>query len=269
MQLNDYNKFQLFIYKKILKQADLIVNVSKDVMKDQISLFNTDINKNIVIPNYVEIDKINTLKKEKINLEKIDQNTILTVGRLCNQKGMWHLIKSMKKIIEFNSSIKLVIIGRGPLKQDLINLIHTMKLDNNVFIIDFKNNVYQYMYNAKLFVLTSRYEGMPNVLLECLACDLPIIATDSFGGTKEILSKKYQEGYTNKVLYTDYGILIPNFPNDYNLDTILTEQEITLANTIINLINNPKMYQKYKDLSNKRIKDFQKEKILKLWKSII
>lgn len=269
MQLNDYNKFQLFIYKKILQKADLIVNVSKDVMKDQISLFNTDINKNIVIPNYVEIDKINLLKKEKINLEKIDQNTILTVGRLCNQKGMWHLIKSMKKIIEFNSSIKLVIIGRGPLKQDLINLIHTMELDNNVFIVDFKNNVYQYMYNAKLFVLTSRYEGMPNVLLECLACNLPIIATDSYGGTKEILSKKYQEGYTNKVLYTDYGILIPNFPNDYNFDTLLTEQEITLANTIINLINNKKMYQKYKDLSNKRIKDFQKEKILKLWKSII
>lgn len=269
MQLDDYTKLQLYIYKKVLKKVDVIVNVSHDVMNDQIKLFKTDPNKNIVIPNYAELDKINVLKKEPINLEKIDDKTILSVGRLCKQKGVWHLIKAMKKVVEYDNTMKLVIIGRGPLKNDLSNLIYSLGLNNNVFILDFKNNVYQYMYQAKMFVLTSRYEGMPNVLLESLACSLPVIATDSYGGTKEILRNKIDNNYVDKVTYTDYGVLIPNFLDDYDLSNQLNPQEEMLADAIIQLMKDEKKYQKYKKLCLKRCHDFSKEEILSMWKKII
>ncbi len=268
-KLDTYSNFQIYLYKKVLKKVDLIVNVSKCVMKDQMSLYHTKKENNVVIPNYIDKEKIDKLKLEKINNIIVDQNTILTVGRLVYQKGIWHLIKSMKKVIEYNPNIKLIIIGRGPLKNDFQMLIDSLDLKNNIAILDFNNNIYKYMYNSKLFILPSLYEGMPNVLLEALVCSLPVIATDSFGGTSEILSKKYKSFYVKDISYSDYGILISNFKLDYNLDLNLSKEENMLADTIIELFNNKKLYDKYKKRCLKGSVRFSKNKILKKWKDII
>ena len=268
-KIKTYTKFQIFLYKRILQKVDLIVNVSKRVRENQISIYKTKKEKNIVIPNYIDLEKINRLKKEAIKNQLIDKNTILTVGRLAYQKGIWHLIKAMKQVIRYNSNIKLVIIGRGPLRDGFKKLIKDLDLNNNVFLLDFNDNIYKYMYNAKVFVLTSLFEGMPNVLLESLACSLPIIATDSLGGTNEILRKKYQISSVKNISFEDYGILIPNFSSGLNLDKTISKEEELLASSIIELFENDKLYNKYKDNCLERVNYFKKEKILSMWKKII
>ena len=257
-KLNSYTFFQKFIYKKVIKKADIIVNVSRSVMEDQIKIYGS--NKNIVIPNYVDLKKIDKLKKEDVFIE---DDTILTVGRFVHQKGIIHLINSMKHVNKYNSNIKLLIIGRGPLKEQYKRLIKKLCLEDNIKILDFTDNVYKYMYNCKLFILPSLFEGMPNVLLEALGCGCPIIATDSFGGSKEILKDEYDSNHISDILYSDYGVLVPNF------DKNTLKNEKLLADSIIKLFSDKKLYNKYKKLSIKRAKDFSLDEILDLWRKII
>jgi len=139
-------------------------------------------------------------------------------------------------------------------------------------VLDYVDNVYRYMYNAQVYVLNSFYEGMPNALLEAMACNLPIIATDAPGGTREIVSSSISANLINmeKINYEDYGILIkPCDSKMYSAADPLTQEEINLADAIITLLSNKSLMEKYKKNSNKRIKDFDKSKILAMWESIL
>jgi len=113
---------------------------------------------------------------------------------------------------------------------------------------------------------------MPNALLEAMACNLPIIATDAPGGTREIVSSSISANLINmeKINYEDYGILIkPCDSKMYSAADPLTQEEINLADAIITLLSNKSLMEKYKKNSNKRIKDFDKSKILAMWESIL
>lgn len=269
-----YSKKNLKLFKKIVKKVDLIVNVSEAVMDDQIRNFKSNPKKNIVIPNFCQIDYINEEKKQDLPKEHaslFQGNVIISSGRYTFQKGQWHIIRAFQKVIKYNKDIKLILTGRGPLKEYYEQLIEELNLQNNIYILDFVENVYRYMHNAKAYILNSFYEGMPNVILEAMACDLPIIATDSLGGTKEIIApSKEINSYVDKVTMAEYGILIPVCDGEMRASNIpLTKEENELADAIIQLFENKPLYKKYKELSNKRIQDFSKEKIIKLWEDIL
>ena len=161
--------------------------------------------------------------------------------------------------------------GRGVLKDYYQELVSELNLENNVYILDFVDNVFRYIHNAKIYILNSFYEGMPNALLEAMACDLPIIATDAPGGTKEIIAPNRKSNtYVKKATLEEYGILIPTCDKTmYKAKDPLTKEEKILADSIILLLKDKKLYQKYKKASQERVKDFNKEKILKMWEDIL
>lgn len=146
-------------------------------------MFNKKIQKkSIVIPNSVSnpyIDNVD-IKSEK---EKVISN----MGRLHYQKGQDILINAFKIVNEKYPEYKLIIYGEGEEREDLESLISYLKLDDKVMLAGKDSHAIEKVAKSEIFVFTSRYEGMPNALLEAMACGLPCISTDCIAGPSEII----------------------------------------------------------------------------------
>ena len=111
---------------------------------------------------------------------------VLSVGSLKKQKDHETLIRAFS-LLSNDISAKLVILGDGPLKGYLTDLICNLGLQDKVFLAGFTNNTYPWYKSADLFVLSSRWEGFGNVIVEALECGVPIVSTDCNSGPREIL----------------------------------------------------------------------------------
>lgn len=170
------------------KNADFIVCQTRRVGVFLIKKYNVPIEKIKVIPNFVDIKKIRKFANKKII--KFKFKYIISVGRLHTQKGYKYLLKAFSMIID-QIPHKLVIVGEGPLKSQLEEQIKLLNLESKVILMGYVQNPYPLIKNADLFILSSLYEGMPNVLLEAIALGVPIISSDCPTGPKEILGKNF------------------------------------------------------------------------------
>ncbi|MFX1523806.1 MAG: glycosyltransferase, partial [Promethearchaeota archaeon] len=186
-----YGKFLIrFLYP--LKKVDHIVPVSKELKKILVNKYRIDADKIITIYNGFDIERIQKLAKENVSNQKSifnNQNLIkfVTIGRLSKEKGHIYLIKAFSKVIREIPNSRLFIIGEGPLKGKLMKLVKKFQLENKIFLLGSIKNPYKYISKADIFVLSSLHEGLPTVLIEALACGLPIISTNCETGPKEIL----------------------------------------------------------------------------------
>lgn len=131
-------------------------------------------------------------KKEPIdidlNLKKDDY--FLSIGRLTKQKNFIFLIKCFSKIIKENTNIKLVIIGVGEEKNKIISYIKASKLEKNILLLGYQNNVYKFINNCKAFILSSLWEDPGFVLIEAMATNCLVLSSDCPNGPKEIIEDK-------------------------------------------------------------------------------
>lgn len=144
-----------------------------------------------------------------------DKKTILFLGRLCIQKAPWHLIKAFSLLHKKSNSYNLVLIGDGDVNVlNYINqLIEELQIKENVFLLGRKSNPYQYLSNASVLALSSYYEGTPNVIVEAIACEIPIVSSNCTDGIIELMSSK-QLQKNGDLLITESGIITPNFFKD-------------------------------------------------------
>ena len=112
---------------------------------------------------------------------------VLGVGRLTPQKDFVSLVRAFARVRRTRRA-RLMILGEGPERGDLEALVHALSLDEDVLLPGFVENPYAYMSRAALFVLSSRWEGLPTVLIEALACGTPVVSTDCPSGPSEILA---------------------------------------------------------------------------------
>ena len=179
------NIFKRYIFKKILNLSDQIMVNSlqfKSDLKKYLNLNSTCI--------YNPLNKKEILKKSKRKSKKIFSSTnklkILNIGRFTDQKDQLTLLKSLN-ILKGKVDFEACIVGRGVLKKRLQNYILENNLVNLVKIIDFVENPYPLMKQSNLFVLTSKFEGLPNVLLESLVLKKFVISSKCHTGPREIL----------------------------------------------------------------------------------
>ena len=175
------------MYKYLLKLTDNIIVNSLDFQKEFKKVFNV---KSICI--YNPLNKKEVILKSKKNLnfpffkKKNYQLNIINVARFTDQKDHMTLLKAVN-LIKNEINFKLLIVGSGVNKAKMINFINENRLKKKVKIINFQNNPYKYIGKSNLFVLTSKFEGLPNVLLESIALKKFIISSNCPTGPREIL----------------------------------------------------------------------------------
>lgn len=182
-----FPKLMDFLYRRFYNNFDYIVAQAQYMKDDLVHNYDIISDKIIVINNPIDFEKVKKLSyevedplfdKSKINL--------ISVGRLAYQKGFDTLIEIMEKLDE---RFFLTILGQGPDYTKLESLIEEKKLSQKIKLQGFVNNPYPYMRQADFFVLSSRFEGFPNVVLESNACQTPVIAFNCPGGTSEIIEE--------------------------------------------------------------------------------
>ena len=176
-------RLKKYLDKKIYGKYNDLVFVSKENMCD---FDKTYTNLNIsdehkkVIYNYIDKQRIikKSLEDIDISFKKEDINFV-TVSRLVYQKGIDRIIEIHKKLIESGYNHKFYVIGDGPEREKLENLIRGNKVENSFFLLGQKENPYPYIKNADYFCLLSRFEGYGMVLEEAKILGKPIIITDT------------------------------------------------------------------------------------------
>ena len=172
--------FWSVLRKMVYRWAACLVVQTRDVPP----FFSTAIQKKInVIPNPVLLPARNEQNLDKDGSKKI----ILAMGRLVDQKGFDLLIKAFAKLKSKFPEWQINIWGEGEKKTYLENLCKELSLQKKVIFKGMNQDNYTVMKQADIFVLSSRYEGFPNVLAEAMACGLPVISFDCPSGPSEMI----------------------------------------------------------------------------------
>jgi len=148
-----------------------------------------------VIHNGIDIEKFKTQNiirkgelKAKLGLR--DGPVIGIVARLSDVKGHIYLLEAMSKVLKENSGAQLLIVGEGKMKQELINLADSLKIENNVKFIPSVNNTKDVLDAMDIFVMPSLKEGLGLALIEAMASSLAVIGSD-VGGIKTLIKNEY------------------------------------------------------------------------------
>ncbi len=203
LSLHKRPKWRKFVERIVISMlypfADGIVTVSRGVAEDLSGYTGTSLERVKVIYNPVVSEQLLQAAEQPVHhpfFSDDQYSVILGVGRLAEQKDFSTLIRAFD-IVRRRIPSRLIILGDGAERPALQKLICSSGLQDMVDLPGFQLNPFAFMKRASVFVLSSKWEGLPGVLIEALACGCPVVSTDCLSGPSEIL----KEG--------QYGHLVP------------------------------------------------------------
>lgn len=235
-----YGFITKFLIRKFYQKADKIIAVSSGIKEDLITNFNVPEKKIAIIYNPIDINNIRMLSEEHVDHPWFQEKLpiIVSVGRLTRQKGFPYLFKAFS-ILRKSFNCRLLIVGDGEEKQDLIKLSEDSGYKEDIEFLGFQKNPFKYMARSSIFVLSSIFEGFGNVIVEAMALGLPVISTDCPSGPSEII----ENGKS--------GLLVP------------MRDEYALAESILKVLTNNELREKLIEGARKRAETFTPDKVIK------
>lgn len=194
----------------------------------------------VVVPNFVrDIGSCKTLREQK------RENVIVAVGRLTEAKGFDVLIRAFAQIKGQFPSWRVEIWGKGKEQLSLQTLIEEQGCADCVRLMGSSPQIEEHMKAASVFVLSSRYEGFPNVLCEAMACGLAVVSTDCISGPAEII----EHGVN--------GMLVP------------VDDESVLATTIAQLLQDAALRESLGEKALAIRRTYHVSEIMKMWNTVV
>lgn len=178
------------LVRRFYYQADFVIGNSQGVADDLRKITGLPRERIKTLYNPVVTSELREKARAPLShawFEAGQRPVILAVGRLTKQKDYPTLIQAFAQVRQAMPA-RLLILGEGPDRPPLEALVKRLGLGDDVAMPGFVANPYAYMRRASLYVLSSRWEGLPTVLIEALYCGLPVIATDCPSGPREILA---------------------------------------------------------------------------------
>ena len=250
-------KINFALIKLLYKHADLVIFKAQR-MKEEFLKNIPKIKKYTVINNPYDIKKIISLSEELVEDFEFskDKQYIVSVGRLSSEKRFITLIEVLKKLDE---NIELLLIGEGEELETLKEYASSNKLEKRVHFLGRKENPFKYIKHTSLFVLASEGEGFPNVIVEAMICNTPVISTDCISGPREILAPNTDINFqlVKDIELAENGILYP------------IDDKKSLIKAINTLLNDEKRQIISQQNALKKSKEYALEKIIEQYKDVL
>lgn len=171
------------LIKYFLGRCDVIIAQSSGMKRDMIISFNISESKIITIHNPAVNLQLNGYDHEHIN----NEFEFLFVGRLNAPKGLFYMIDAFNMALQKEPKLRLTLVGEGPEKAKIQTKIHELNLGKSIILEGYQSNPISYYKRAKATLLTSLYEGFPNVLVESIAVGTPVISFNCPSGPLDII----------------------------------------------------------------------------------
>ena len=198
-----HNPIKKILYKRIITMADVVIVNSREFQKQMLKRFKIN---SKCIYNPLDVKKIKKKSKIKSKQRFFDNNSsvlkLINIGRFTEQKDQITILKAIN-LIKKSINLKLMIVGRGVEREKLVEYIKENNLKKIVKLQNFIENPYYLISLSDLFILSSKYEGLPNVLLESVVLKKFIISTNCPTGPSEILIKNKGSLFFNIGNYKD------------------------------------------------------------------
>lgn len=232
----EYRKFH-----QTFQQHTAIIAICREMQQKLQTLFPDFADKIYVLHNPINLTDI---RQQAALIPQSDLNILrpylLQVARLEHGKGHEELIDIYAELKKRGLKHKIYFLGDGQNRASLEQKIRQLGLEQDCILLGTQHNPYPYFQHADLFLHTSEHEGLPTVLMESMACGVPIIAMDCPTGPKDILGAN-----------SEYGCLIP------------MHDRTAFADAVLHLLKQPEQYQHYREQGLKRVQDFSMENIYK------
>jgi len=243
-------RFLPSLMRLLYPRADGLVATSQSVLQDLVQTIGIrfDPSRRCVIPNPVDLERIALLAKEPADhrwLRDKEGPIILSVGRLAAQKNYSLLLRAFARIREHRSA-RMLIAGEGGEKERLQSLAGRLGISDSVDFLGYTANPYKFMAQSDVFALTSEEEAFGLVLVEAMACGVPVIATDAIGG-----------GPWGILNAGAFGTLVPR------------EDENALVSSILELISSPELHAARVAAGKRRCLEYSPQRIARQWLSLM
>lgn len=175
--------------RKYFSRNDGMIAVSRGVAEDHAALMGWPVDAIDIAPNPVVTPEIESLAREPVEHPWFQQGeppVVLGIGRLAEQKDFPTLIRAFARFRQHREA-RLVILGEGQLRGELQALARGQGVEADFDMPGFTGNVYAYLARSRMFVMSSAWEGLGNVLIEALAVGTPVVSTNCPSGPSEIL----------------------------------------------------------------------------------